>query len=162
MADEIERKFLVHSSDWQASIAEELHIKQGYIAVNERCAIRIRIANAQATLNIKSAGLNIARKEYEYPIPIADAKEMLERFCPDHYIEKTRYRVDHATGVWEVDVFEGLNEGLVVAEIELESAEQSVTLPDWIGMEVSGDPKYLNNNLVTRPYQTWTAAERTQ
>ena len=162
MADEIERKFLVRNTDWQASIAEKLHIKQGYIAVNERCAIRIRIANAQATLNIKSAGLNIVRKEYEYPIPITDAEEMLKQFCPDQYIEKTRYRVNHETGVWEVDVFEGLNKGLVVAEIELESAEQSVTLPDWVGMEVSGDAKFLNNNLVTRPFQTWTAAERVQ
>lgn len=162
MADEIERKFLVRSTAWQASIAEKLHIKQGYIAVNERCAIRIRIANAQATLNIKSAGLNIARKEYEYPIPIADAEEMLEQFCPDQYIEKIRYRVNHEAGVWEVDVFEGLNKGLVVAEIELESAEQSVALPEWVGMEVSGDAKYLNNNLVTRPFQTWTAAERKQ
>ena len=162
MADEIERKFLVRNSDWQTSIAEKLRIKQGYIAVNERCAIRIRIANTQATLNIKSAGLNIARKEYEYPIPISDAEEMLEQFCPDQYIEKTRYRVNYETGVWEVDVFEGLNKGLVVVEIELESAEQSITLPDWVGKEVSGEAKYLNNNLVTRPFQTWTAAERIQ
>ena len=162
MADEIERKFLVCNSNWQSSIAETLRIKQGYIAVNERCAIRIRIANTQATLNIKSAGLDIARKEYEYPIPIADAEEMLELFCPDQYIEKTRYRVNHETGAWEVDVFEGLNKGLVVAEIELESAQQSVSLPDWVGTEVSGDAKYLNNNLVTRPFQTWATTERTQ
>ncbi|MDJ0958659.1 MAG: CYTH domain-containing protein [Arenicellales bacterium] len=160
MADEIERKFLVSNSEWQSNIAEELHIKQGYIAVNKRCAIRIRIANTQATFNIKSAGLDIARKEYEYPIPIDDAEEMLAQFCPDQYIEKTRYRVDHETGIWEVDVFEGLNKGLVVAEIELKSRDQNITLPDWVGTEVSGDAKYLNNNLVTKPFRTWAAAER--
>lgn len=161
MADEIERKFLVRNSNWRSSIAETLRIKQGYIAVNERCAIRIRIANTEATLSVKSAGLDIARKEYEYPIPIADAAEMLEQFCPGKYIEKTRYRVNHETGIWEVDVFEGPNKGLVVAEIELESTQQSVSLPDWLGMEVSGDAKYLNNNLVTRPFQTWPTTERT-
>lgn len=162
MADEIERKFLVRNSDWQSDIAEKLHIKQGYIAVNEKCAIRVRIANTLATLNIKSAGLHIARKEYEYSIPLTDAEEMLSQFCPDQYIEKTRYRVNHETGIWEVDVFEGLNKGLVVAEIELESVEQNLTLPEWIGAEVSGDPKYLNNNLVTKPFQTWATAEHTQ
>lgn len=155
MADEIERKFLVRNSDWQSSVAKTVKIKQGYIAVNEQCAIRIRISDAEATLNIKSAGLSIARKEYEYPIPVVDAEEMLERFCPDQFIEKTRYYVGHETDVWEVDVFEGSNQGLVIAEIELESEEQSVTLPDWVGMEVSGDAKYLNNNLATRPFQTW-------
>ena len=162
MADEIERKFLVRNSDWQSNFAEKLHIKQGYIAVNERCAIRIRIANKQATLSIKSAGLHIARKEYEYPISLTDAEEMLDKFCPDQYIEKTRYRVNHETSIWEVDVFERLNKGLVVAEIELESAEQSLTLPDWVGTEVSGDAKYLNNNLVTRPFQTWAPSERAE
>ena len=162
MADEIERKFLVRNSDWQSSIVQTVKIKQGYIAVNERCAIRIRVSDVEATLNIKSAGLNIARKEYEYSIALADAEEMLEKFCPGQFIEKTRYSVKHQMGLWEVDVFEGLNQGLVIAEIELESEGQNVTLPDWVGTEVSGDAKYLNNNLVTKPFQTWNTDERTQ
>lgn len=160
MADEIERKFLVRSSNWRSSVAETTKIKQGYIAVNERCAIRIRTSNAHATLTIKSAGLNIVRKEYEYSIPVGDAEEMLANFCADQFVEKTRYCVNHETDMWEVDVFEGLNQGLVIAEIELESEDQAVTLPDWVGTEVSGDAKYLNNNLATRPFQTWNTSER--
>lgn len=155
MGDEIERKFLVNSGGWRPDVVKASKIKQGYIAVNEQCAVRIRVTDSEALLNIKSAGLAIARKEYEYAIPADDAVEMMEHFCPRHFIEKTRYYVPYQDRVWEIDVFEGPNEGLVTAEIELESETDSFSLPDWIGEEVSGDPRYLNNNLAVEPFQSW-------
>ena len=156
MADEIERKFLVKNTGWQSGVIKKAKIKQGYIAVNEQCAVRIRITGTEALLNVKSSGLEIARKEYEYPIPANDALEMMERFCPRHCVEKIRYYVRHQDRVWEVDVFKGLNEGLVVAEIELESTNETVSLPGWVGEEVSGEARYLNNNLAVQPFKSWS------
>lgn len=155
MADEIERKFLVANQGWCSHVFKKSRIKQGYIAVNERCAVRIRITDTEALLTIKSAGLAISRKEYEYAIAADEALEMMERFCPKQYVEKTRHYVRHQHSVWEVDVFEGLNQGLVLAEIELESVSDSISLPDWVGEEVSTEARYLNNNLAVKPFQTW-------
>lgn len=155
MADEIERKFLVAGMDWESDVIDSSEIQQGYLAVNEQCGIRVRISGANATLNIKSAGLQIARKEYEYSIPLADAREMLDTFGSAQQVRKIRHRVAHDDRVWEVDVFEGANRGLVMAEIELESERDAVVLPPWVGREVSGDARYMNNNLAVRPYQSW-------
>lgn len=155
MADEIERKFLVRNKDWRLDVIKQSRIKQGYIAVNNQCAVRVRITDTEALLSIKSSGLAISRKEYEYLIPVEDALEMMERFCPRHYVQKTRHYVRCQHKVWEVDVFEGLNQGLVVAEIELESESEAIALPDWVGQEVSGEARYLNNNLAVEPFQAW-------
>jgi adenylate cyclase len=162
MADEIERKFLVKSADWRSAVSGSKTIKQGYMAVNDQCAVRVRIADNEAYLTIKSSGLAIARKEYEYDIPLADAEEMMRQFCTRHRIEKVRYFVDYRDCVWEVDVFEGDNQGLVVAEIELRSVDEEVPLPPWAGLEVSGDARYMNNNLASHPYTNWSATGHTE
>ena len=161
MADEIERKFLVKNPGWRASVTRTRAIKQGYMAVNEQCSVRVRISGQEALLNIKSSGLDIARKEYEYAIPLADAEEMMDQFCGGHKIQKTRYYIDFADHVWEVDVFEGDNQGLIVAEVELGSVDEEVLLPSWTGAEVSGDARYLNNNLASNPYKKWSATGHT-
>ena len=162
MADEIERKFLVKSADWRSAVTANKTIKQGYMAVNDQCAVRVRITDSEAFLTIKSSGLAIARKEYEYNIPFADAEEMMNKFCTSHKIEKVRYYVDYQDSLWEVDVFEGDNQGLVVAEIELRSVDEEVSLPPWAGLEVSADAKYRNNNLATHPYANWGATGHTE
>lgn len=161
MADEIERKFLVKSDAWRASAAAARTIKQGYLANTEDCSVRVRVLGETGYISVKSAGLHIARKEYEYPIPLADASEMLERFCADNRIEKSRFLVEHAGHQWEVDVFAGDNSGLVLAEIELDSVDEVVDLPDWVGVEVSGDPRYLNSNLSTDPFCNWKTTGHT-
>lgn len=155
MADEIERKFLVKSEEWRAAIVRTRTIKQGYLANTDDCSIRVRVAGQDGYISVKSAGLEISRKEYEYAIPINDAVEMLDLFCTGNRIEKTRFHVKHLEHEWEVDVFEGENQGLVLAEIELTVADEEVHVPDWAGAEVSGDPRYLNSNLSTEPFSQW-------
>lgn len=155
MATEIERKFLVRNSNWRENAGEGKAIRQGYLAGSKKGSVRIRICGEEATLNIKSATLGIRRLEYDYPIPRLDAMEMLELLCNKPPIEKIRYPVAVADHVWEVDVFSGANEGLIVAEIELADEHESFSRPDWIGEEVSHDPRYYNTCLVTRPYREW-------
>jgi len=117
--------------------------------------VRVRIEGDQAFLNIKSMTLDISRLEFQYPIPLADAREMLTQLCAKPLVEKTRYRVPHANHVWEIDVFAGVNQGLIVAEVELAAVNESLELPSWIGEEVSRDARYYNVNLVKQPYTTW-------
>jgi adenylate cyclase len=155
MADEIERKFLVEGDGWRSGVVRTRVIKQGYLANTTACSIRVRVADQEGYISVKSAGLDIARKEYEYDIPLRDAVEMLELFCSGNRIEKKRFHVEHGGREWEVDVFEGENAGLVLAEIELDAVDEEVALPDWIGVEVSEDPRYLNSNLSTQPYGQW-------
>jgi adenylate cyclase len=155
MPTEIERKFLVTGDGWRQHVRRSVRYRQGYLANNERCSVRVRTADGQARLNIKSAGLAVRRAEYEYPIDPAEADEMLETLCERPLIEKTRYFVVWADHTWEVDVFEGDNAGLVVAEIELESEDQAFALPPWVGREVSDDPRYYNVNLIRHPYREW-------
>ena len=155
MAVEIERKFLVTGTDWRSGVLRKTEIQQGYIAVNDQCAVRIRVTDDQAFLNIKSSGLEISRKEYEYVIPKDDAVEMLQQFCANNFVHKTRHFVRHQGRTWEIDVFAGANAGLVLAEIELESETDRISLPSWVGTEVSGEAKYLNNNLAVNPFQSW-------
>lgn len=159
MATEIERKFLVTGSQWRSTATGE-RIRQGYLWVDQVRSLRVRIAGARAFLTLKSAGTGFTRQEYEYEIPLPDAQEMLAGLCSGGLIEKTRYTVLDRGREWVVDVFEGDNEGLVVAEVELESEDEDVQLPAWAGREVTSDPRYLNVNLVAHAYRCWSAAER--
>lgn len=156
MAKEIERKFLVNHDNWRKDVTKSIHYIQGYFTTNASCSIRIRVSGDKADLNIKSATLGITRTEYEYPLPLEDANEMLDHLCNKPLLEKTRYYVQHQGHLWEIDVFTGDNEGLIVAEIELKSAEEKFSLPDWAGKEVSDDPRYYNVCLVSHPYKDWS------
>lgn len=155
MATEIERKFLVRNDEWRTYASSGIRTRQGYLSSAKSVSIRVRVAGDRAFLNIKSATLGVSRSEYEYSIPLADAEQLLERFCVRPLIEKTRYLVRHGTHTWEVDVFEGENAGLVVAEIELAHADEPFERPRWAGEEVSDDPRYYNVSLVTFPYKDW-------
>jgi adenylate cyclase len=143
MGTEIERKFLVAGEGWRGQAMEPgLLLRQGYLHAGQP-VVRIRQAGEAAFLTIKGPGL-LARAEYEYPIPVAEAAEMLERLCPQPVIEKTRTRVRHGGLVWEVDEFAGHLAGLVLAEVELASPDQSFARPEWLGREVTEDPRYQN------------------
>jgi adenylate cyclase len=153
MAIEIERKFLVLGTPWTSLPQGEL-MRQGYLLASKQKVVRVRIEGASAMLTIKGATQGIARGEWEYPIPLDDAHELLQ-LCDQPLIEKYRYRIPFENMLWELDVFIGANAGLVVAEIELESEQQSFIKPDWIGQEVSDDPRYFNANLQSLPYSRW-------
>jgi adenylate cyclase len=155
MATEIERKFLVKDDSWREDAEPGVRYRQGYLSSAKSCSIRVRVAGERGYLNIKSATLGVTRTEHEYPIPLSDAEEMLVDLCEGPLIEKTRYRVPHKGHIWEVDVFGGDNEGLVVAEIELDHPDESFELPAWAGEEVSHDPRYYNVCLVEHPYKHW-------
>lgn len=155
MPTEIERKFLVLNDTWQKFASKGVKYLQGYFATHPRCSIRIRIEGDRAALNIKSATLGITRSEYNYPIPVDDAREILDTLCEKPLISKTRYHVRQNDQLWEIDVFEDDNEGLVVAELELTSTSSQFVKPDWVGEEVSDDPKYYNVCLVQNPYKNW-------
>lgn len=155
MAREIERKFLVRHDGWKSGVSHQVHYRQGYLASDGRVSIRVRVSDAQAHLNIKSATLGVERLEYEYPIPLDEAHELLDRLADGPLIEKTRYEVPLGAHTWEIDVFEGDNQGLVVAEIELSSPDEAFEHPDWLGDEVSHDPRYYNVCLVRYPYRDW-------
>lgn len=159
MAVEIERKFLVAGEHWRlnedGSDSVGIAFRQGYLPCEGLTTVRIRLEGEQAKLTIKGKNEGLTRSEFEYPIPVADAVDMLDNLCRRPLIEKTRYYRPQGELTWEIDVFEGDNAGLVVAEVELESEDQAVELPDWIGQEVSGDPRYYNVNLVANPYRLW-------
>ena len=155
MATEIERKFLIKDESWRAIADAGTPYRQGYLVGSKAASVRVRIEGEQARLNIKSATLDITRQEYEYPIPMPDAKAMLDDLCEKPLIEKTRYHLDYQGHEWEIDVFAGENDGLVVAEIELTSVDVDFPRPDWLGEEVSDDPRYYNVCLVKHPYRDW-------
>lgn len=153
MAIEIERKFLVRNTAFlqhQTGTA----FKQGYLN-REGVTVRVRVAGEQAFLTIKGKTRGLSRSEFEYPIPIADAKQMLA-LCALPAIEKTRYLIDHADKCWEVDVFHGANQGLIIAEVELDNENESLTLPDWVGREVSHEARYFNSQLASHPFCQWS------
>lgn len=127
---------------------------QGYLAGSNQATARVRIAGDIAFLTVKGRVKNLTRQEFEYEIPIADAQAMMD-LCHPRVVEKTRYKIPIEDLIWEVDEFAGQNQGLVLAEVELTSPEQSVPLPDWIGLEVSDDPRYFNSYLAVHPYKTW-------
>ncbi len=154
MPREIERKFLVNAERWVPG-EKASHCKQGYLAVGPPVAVRVRIMEGVGTINIKSASTDISRMEFEYEIPVEDAGELLAGACVGRVVEKTRHYIEYGGLTWEVDVFEGLNAGLVLAEVELGRADQDIELPPWVGLEVSGDPRYLNSYLSHNPYSVW-------
>ncbi len=155
MAIEIERKFLVLNDDWKPQADSGTTMIQGYLSTDSSSSVRVRIEAQKAFLNIKSAISLIRRLEYEYPVPVTDAAEILEKLCGGIVVEKIRYRVKQAPHVWEIDVFSAQNQGLIVAEIELSDEEEAFEKPDWLGEEVSNDPRYLNMNLLNHPYSQW-------
>ncbi|MEL6471770.1 MAG: CYTH domain-containing protein [Cyanobacteria bacterium J06623_4] len=160
MPQEIERKFLVATDDWRDALVERnltgQFYCQGYIAtVHPGRSVRLRIVGEQGYLTIKGPPDGLSRAEFEYAIPVEEAREMLETLCDRPFIEKIRYRLPVDNLVWEIDEFQGDNTGLVIAEVELTSADQTVNLPDWVGEEVSGDMRYYNSSLVKRPYCQW-------
>ena len=150
---EIERKFLVRDN-WPRPDAGQ-HCIQGYISAEKDRVVRVRIMDQQAWLTIKSLKTQLTRIEYEYEIPVDEARVMLEKICTKPLIEKIRFAICSFENKWEIDEFLGVNSGLIVAEVELEHENQPIELPDWIGEEVSHDPKYYNINLVTIPYSNW-------
>ncbi len=154
MAIEIERKFRVRSDAWRQAATGE-HYRQGYLSTVAERTVRVRVAGDVGYLTIKGATRGATRAEYEYVISGDDAHAMLDNLCLRPLIEKTRYTLEYQGLVWEIDVFEGDNAGLVIAEVELESEEQDIALPDWIGEEVTGDVRYYNANLVANPYCNW-------
>ncbi|PLX82826.1 MAG: adenylate cyclase [Desulfuromonas sp.] len=156
MGVEIERKFLVRGDAWRAG-AEGIPVRQGYLSVDPPRAVRVRQTGKRGFLTIKGKTEGISRTEFEYPIPLEDAEELLEHLCLRPLIEKVRYRVPHAGLLWEVDEFLGENTGLILAEVELESAAQEVPLPPWAGREVSEDPRYFNAALARHPFTDWEA-----
>lgn len=160
MAIEIERKFLVRDDRWRAEASPGVRYRQGYLCTDVDRVVRVRTVGDGGFLTVKGATVGIARLEFEYPIPRANADAMLDRLCPAPLIEKTRYRVPFAGRVWEVDVFAGDNAGLILAEVELPSADAAVVLPPWAGAEVSDDPRYYNSNLARMPYGRWRDGER--
>ena len=155
MATEIERKYLVRDDSWRAQARAEVRYRQGYLANTEQCSVRVRIGGGKAFVNIKGATVGTSRLEFEYPVSLDDARVMLSELCLPTLVEKTRYLVPHGDRQWEVDVFEGDNAGLVVAEIELEDAAETVSLPPWVGEEVTDDVRYYNSNLASTPYNSW-------
>ena len=154
MAKEIERKFLVTGDSWQGAGAGVL-CRQGYLCRGPEVAVRVRIMGKTGTIAVKAASTVLTRDEFEYEIPLADAEYLIDSLCLGKTIEKTRHYVEFEGMTWEVDEFRGENEGLVVAEVELESESQSVALPPWVGLEVSLDPRYLNSELCVKPYCDW-------
>ena len=152
MSTEIERKFLVHGTDWRQGVPTRL--RQGYLNRDKRRTIRVRVAGSRAHLTIKGLTQGASRPEFEYEIPVRDAEELLA-LCDGVPLEKDRYTLQHAGATWEIDEFHGANAGLVIAEIELKDERQEFERPGWLSTEVTDDPRYFNSSLIAAPYGTW-------
>ena len=152
MAKEIERKFLVKEGSWRNE--KGTRYRQGYLSSVKERVVRVRTINDKSYLTIKGLTVGACRLEFEYEIPRQDADTLLD-ICEKPLIEKNRYKIEHGGFVWEVDEFFGENRGLIVAEIELDSEDQIFSKPDWVGNEVTGDPRYFNSNLIKNPYTKW-------
>jgi adenylate cyclase len=150
MGIEIERRYLVSRDGWQGNWQVQL-IKQGYLLRRSECTVRVRCTTDSAWLTIKGATHGLQRSEYEYSIPLDDASEILDELCGSAIVEKQRFSVVYAGCDWSVDVFSGRNEGLILAEIELQHADETFELPEWIGAEVTHDARYANANLAVHP-----------
>ena len=158
MAVEIERKFLLSNSRWRDQVYSKKTIVQGYLSQAPEKTVRIRISNERGIITIKGKSEGNSRLEFEYPIPLNDAKQLI-KLCVQPVIEKQRHLVKHGTKTWEIDEFLGENKGLLLAEIELETSDEPIDLPEWIGREVSHDRRYFNASLATHPYCRWAEAE---
>jgi adenylate cyclase len=159
MPREIEHKFLPKDETWRAAAVRHERMSQGYIAGSDRASVRVRITAEHAALNIKSGGIAASRQEYEYAIPLDEARELLA-LSSGPLIDKTRYFVPYGGFEWEVDEFHGDNAGLVVAELELDFVGQDFPRPAWVGTEVTHLARYYNVNLVRHPYRAWSETER--
>jgi CYTH domain-containing protein len=153
MGIEIERKFLVVGDAWR-DLGTASEFRQGYLSTAKERTVRVRVAGGEGTLTIKGITVGATRAEFEYPIPLEDAAALLD-LCERPIIEKTRYVIETGGLTWEVDEFAGDNVGLVVAEVELADEGQEFVLPDWVGDEVTDDPRYFNANLIAHPYREW-------
>lgn len=155
MGIEIERKFLLKDDSWRTLVHSSVRLRQGYLNDDKACSIRVRTDDTHAWLNIKSVTIGASRQEYEYSVPLDDARRMLETLTVRPLVEKTRHLVDYAGHTWEIDEFAGDNQGLTVAEIELQNEAESFEKPAWIGEEVTMDPRYYNTSLSRLPYTRW-------
>jgi len=154
MGEEIERKFLVSGEAWRET-AEGTRYRQGFLSTEPERTVRVRVAGPRGSITVKGKNLGARRAEFEYEIPVADAERMLDTLCKRPLIEKVRYVLAVGAHTWEIDVFEGDNAGLVVAEIELRREDEAFERPEWVGDEVTDDPRYFNSNLVANPYRAW-------
>lgn len=155
MALEIEHKFLLANDDWRGEVERSVFYRQGYLSGSPLSSVRVRISDTQAWLNIKSATIGTHRHEFEYEIPLADANTLLDELCHKPLVEKTRHFVTRGPHLWEIDEFTGDNQGLIVAEIELSQIGESFEKPAWLGLEVTDDLRYYNNNLSQKPFKDW-------
>jgi len=157
MAIEIERKFLVGGDDWRKGVSGE-ELRQGYLNDDPGRSVRVRLAGREAFLTVKGPTLGGSRLEFEYAIPVDDARQLLE-LCRPHAIEKTRYTLQHAGREWVIDEFHGENRGLLLAEVELKPGEWDIELPPWAGREVTEDHRFYNQYLSSHPYSGWSPAD---
>jgi len=157
MKQEIERKFLVANDSWQSAAGAGTVCAQGYLTsgYSSGATVRVRLLGEQGLLTIKGPSQGFSRPEMEYEIPAADAEYMLENLCGDRLVSKKRYTCEVGGMIWEIDVFSGSNEGLTVAEIELESEDQQFEKPEWLGVEVTSDSRYYNAALARHPFVRW-------
>jgi adenylate cyclase len=155
MATEIERKFLVKNDTWRDQVESASRIAQGYLASEPRLTVRVRLRDEDAYLTIKGPTEGIGRSEFEYQIPPTDAKAMLRDLASMPPVEKVRHLIQIGPHTWELDVFEGSNAGLIMAEIELSAEDDAFELPGWAGTEVTGDPRYYNAYLAEHPFTSW-------
>jgi adenylate cyclase len=152
---EIERKFLIQKERWDALIKPiPVRIAQGYLHNEKSKTIRVRVKGDKGFLTIKGETTGISRAEFEYEIPVRDAHTLLLTMCAN-VLEKDRYEIRVGEHCWEADVFYGLNKGLLMAEIELKDEDEGFLKPDWVGEEVSLDPRYFNSYLAEFPFSTW-------
>ncbi len=154
MAIEIERKFVIDQAAWVPRDGG-IHFRQGYLNSQKERVVRVRIEGDIAKLTIKGLTSGVTRSEFEYPIPVDDAAILLDQLCEQPLIDKHRHKEVHVGKTWEIDVFHGPNEGLVVAELELASEDEKFERPAWVVAEVSGDARYFNSNLLKNPYCRW-------
>lgn len=159
MAIEIERKFLLADDAWRGEVERSTRMAQGYLG-GERASVRVRIAGDEAHLNIKARRRGAARAEFEYAIPVDDAAEILDQLSLPGRVEKTRHHVRYAGMLWEIDEFHGENDGLIVAEVELDAADQAFEHPPWLGAEVTDKLRYYNAHLLNHPFASWSDEER--
>lgn len=163
MAIEIERKFIIDTSKLP-ELKNGLKVRQSYLQFSGRptgnTVVRARLTGDKAWLAIKSGNTDLSRLEYEYEIPVNDASDIIEKLCSKSIIEKTRYLLEHGEHTWEIDIFEGDNKGLNIAELELSHEDEVVDIPDWAAIEVTGDSRYYNSNLLLMPYKNWPMNSR--
>ena len=154
MGVEIERKFLVQGDAWK-TLGEPVFFRQGYLSSQKERTVRVRIEGDRAVITIKGKSVGAVRGEWEYPIPVQDAAELLDGLCEQPLIEKYRRKITNGAHVWEVDEFLGANAGLVVAEIELGAEDEVFDEPEWVADEVTDDARYYNSNLIRHPFSNW-------